>query len=79
MPDTEWTSPRRMMVYYMDQQRIGDSKTAPILTTFAHMREFHTFQRIRIYPLRSSLRHTSCWVSAITGGTGLKITGPRHF
>ena len=29
-----------------------------------------------IYLLRSSLRHTSCrWVSAITGGTGPKITG----
>ena len=29
-----------------------------------------------IYLLRSLLRQTSCWVSAITGGTGLKITGP---
>jgi hypothetical protein len=28
-----------------------------------------------IYLLRSSLRQTSCWVSAITGGTGPKITG----
>jgi hypothetical protein len=32
-----------------------------------------------IYLLRSSLRQTSCWVSAITGGTGPKITGPQHF
>ena len=32
-----------------------------------------------IYLLRSSLRQTSCWVSAITGGTGPKITGPRNF
>ena len=39
MPDTEWTSPRRMMDYYMDQSDgIGRLKTAPILTTFAHMR-----------------------------------------
>ena len=30
-----------------------------------------------IYLLRSSLRQTSCWVSAITGGTGPKITGPQ--
>ena len=28
-----------------------------------------------IYLLRSLLRQTSCWVSAITGGTGPKITG----
>jgi hypothetical protein len=28
-----------------------------------------------IYLLRSSLRHTSCSVSVITGGTDLKITG----
>ena len=32
-----------------------------------------------IYLLRSLLRQTSCWVSAITGGTGPKITGPQHF
>ena len=32
-----------------------------------------------IYLLRSSLRQTSCWVSAITGGIGPKITGPQHF
>jgi hypothetical protein len=32
-----------------------------------------------IYPLRSLLRQTSCWVSAITGGTGPKITGSQHF
>jgi hypothetical protein len=31
--------------------------------------------RCAIYLLCSSLRHTSCWVSAITGGTGPKITG----
>src|ERR1700733_6699538 len=29
-----------------------------------------------IYLLRSLLRQTSGWVSAITGGTGPKITGP---
>ena len=29
--------------------------------------------------LRSLLRQTSCWVSAIAGGTGPKITGPQHF
>ena len=28
-----------------------------------------------IYLLCSSLRHTSCWVSATTGGRGPKITG----
>ena len=32
-----------------------------------------------IYLLRSSLRQTSCWVSAITGGTGPKITEPTQF
>ena len=32
-----------------------------------------------IYLLRSLLRQTSCWVSAITGGTGPKITGSQHF
>jgi hypothetical protein len=32
-----------------------------------------------IYLLRSLLRQTSCWVSAITGGTGPKITEPQHF
>ena len=30
-----------------------------------------------IYLLRSLLRQTSCWVSAITGGTGPKITEAR--
>ena len=32
-----------------------------------------------IYLLRSLLWQTSCWVSAITGGTSPKITASQHF
>ena len=43
MPDTEWTSPRKMMDYDMDQSDgiEATQKRPTILTTFAHMREFH--------------------------------------
>ena len=40
---------------------------------------FESPNECAIYLLRSLLRQTSCWVSAITGGTGPKITGPQHF
>ena len=56
MPDTEWTSPRKMMDYYMDQSD-GIEATQKRLYhphTFAHMREFHK--------LRTNARFICCVV-----------------
>jgi hypothetical protein len=56
MSDTEWTSPRKMMDYYLDQSD-GIEATqngSAILTPFAPMREFHK--------LRTDARFICCVV-----------------
>jgi hypothetical protein len=55
------------------RRALPSSKRSPPCASFISSNE------CAIYLLRSSLRQTSCWVSAITGGTGPKITGPQHF